>query len=146
MIEIVKYKPEDIDEIMKHPRQWEMELSQHPGWNEWKKIWYQNPAHTLMVDGLIVGCAGVIITPELEGVIGEAWMVVSNLFEKYRKACFSAIKKNLTAIIEDWCLVGIQAFVDPRFDLAKHLMVHLGFEEEHPEVVCGLPMIKYWRM
>jgi hypothetical protein len=143
MIEILPYEPEHIDEIMKHPREWEMKLSFHADWNAWKKFWkIEGPAYTLLVDGKPVVCAGVMI---MEDRIGEAWSVISSIMPKYRKTCFARMKRMMDRVISLYHLKGIQAFVDPTFDGAKHLMIHLGFREDKLEKVCGMDMIRFWR-
>jgi hypothetical protein len=143
MIEIIQYEPEHIDEIMKHPREWEMRLSSHPDWNAWKLRWKkEGPSYTLMVDRNPIFCAGMII---MENGIGEAWTVMGFLMPKYMKSCFKAIKKYMDEIIGEYRLSGVQAFIDPAFNGAKHLMTHLGFIEDKPLKVCGMDMIRFWR-
>lgn len=144
VIELLPYDPEYVDQIMaENPRDWELRLSSHPDWSAWKRFWKEEgPAYTLLADGKPVLCAGVII---MEDGIGEAWAVMSTLIPKYRKACFARIKRMLGRIISLYHLKGVQAFVDPKFPQAKHLMVHLGFEECKLENVCGMDMVKFWR-
>ena len=143
MIEIVPYEPEHIDQIMEHPRIWEIKTSLCSEWEDWKKRRKEEgPAYTLMVDGYPLGCAGVLI---MDNNIGEAWMILSSLFNNYKKLIYSALKKNLDAIISEHRLVGVQAFIDPEFEKAKHMIEHLGFTEDGLVMLSGMPMIRFWR-
>jgi len=142
MIEIVAYEPEHIDEIMKNPRRWEMGTSRHPDWSGWKDYWKTHgPAYSLRVDGKVIGSAGVLI----EDGIGEAWAVISDCTGKYGKSIYAAIKRGLISILRDNRLKGVEMFVDPGFEQAKHMAKHLGFTEDEPGIVCGMDMIRFWR-
>ncbi len=143
VIDLIEYEPNHINEIMKNPREWELKISHHPDWGGWKEFRKtQGPAYTLLVDGQPIGSGGVII---MDNNIGEAWMVWSNVMKIYQKSIYRTIKRILDVIISEFRLFGVQAFVDPQFDLAKHFMKHLGFIEDGPIRVCDIDMIRFWR-
>jgi hypothetical protein len=70
---------------------------------------------------------------------------MGSLMPKYMKSCFKAIKKYMDGIIDEYQLNGVQSFIDPAFNGARHLMAHLGFIEDKPLKVCGMDMIRFWR-
>jgi hypothetical protein len=131
-VEIREYLPEDIVEIMDHnPRDRDVYFSKHPDWAKWAVRWKEEgPSYTLVIDDQIVGCAGVIIPKE---GFGEAWMVLSSLFYKYKKECFKAVQNKLDQIIRKWKLRRVQALVMTDFPEAEHWLRHLGLKNETPE-------------
>jgi hypothetical protein len=142
MIEIVQYEPHHIDEIMKHPRKWEIKTSQHPDWDKWKDIWRNGgPAYSLRADGEVIAAAGVLV----EDGVGEAWAVISDCTNRYAKSIYAAIKRGLDHIPRESKINEIQMFVDPEFDQGKRMAVHLGFTEGELGIVCGMNMIRFWR-
>ncbi len=91
------------------------------GWKEY------GPAYTIVVDGEIVTCAGVVIN---QWHCGEAWTLLSGSFYLYPKTLYKIIKKYLGDIISDNKLVRVQAFVYSEQEKAGNFCRHLGFEKE----------------
>jgi len=84
------------------------------------------PAFTLIVDGSIVGCAGVVL---MGAARGEAWALLSELFYKYKKTSYKAIKNGLNAIINKEGLKRIQStvFAGETESVCGNFLEHLGF-------------------
>ena len=113
-----------------NPRNRELYWCRMEDWGKWIVKWMEaGPAYTLFIDDIPVMCAGVgILRPGL----GEAWMVLSTLFYKYRKECFIAVRDRLEMIIKGEKLKRVQALVLTDFPEAEHWLIHLGFENETP--------------
>lgn len=86
-----------------------------------------SPAYTGLVNGEIIGCAGVQI--QWPGV-GEAWMMVSTLIEKYPLFVHRSVKKALIEIQEQYQLQRIQTTVLADFETAHKWVERLGFQCE----------------
>jgi hypothetical protein len=145
-VEVVDYQPSHVDEIMtKHPRKRELRFARMAEWGNWKEIWrVPGAAFTLMIDGEPIGSAGIV--PVCDGM-GEAWAILSNVFDRYRKLVYLATKRGLEKIINDFGLKDVYALIEPNFDEAQHFAYHLGFTRKeagqfgpHGEV-----MLKFWR-
>ena len=129
-IEIVQYEPIHAYTILeRNVREQDTWLSKYPDWDKWAKGWKKGgPAYTLMVDGKIVACAGVLM---MEWNKGEAWSLLSSLFYKYKKTTFKAIKKNLDTIIKDKKLKRVHSLVfDGTEEICGKFLEHLGFTWE----------------
>jgi len=123
-IEIIQYEPIHAYTIL------DKDFSNRETWaNGWGK---EGPAFTLIVDGEIVGCAGVILMEWNKG--GEAWTLLSSLFYKYKKTTFKVIKKGLESIIKEKKLKRVQAFVyEGTEKICGNFLEHLGFKNETPD-------------
>lgn len=129
-IEIIPYEPMHAYAILeRNVREEDIWLSKFPDWDKWVKGWRNNgPAFTLVVDGEIVGCAGVVL---MEWSRGEAWTLLSSLFYKYKKTTFKAIKNVLDSIIRDKKLRRVQAVIyEGTEKVCGNFLEHLGFEWE----------------
>ena len=129
-IEIIQYEPIHAYTILeRNVREEDMWLSKYPDWEKWSKGWKDGgPAYTLVIDGEIVGCAGVVL---MDWNRGEAWTLLSSLFYKYKKTVFKAIKNNLESIINDKKLRRVQAIVyDGTEKICGNFLEHLGFSWE----------------
>ena len=128
--EIIQYEPIHAYTILeRNVREEDMWLSKYPDWEKWTKGWKDSgPAYTLVIDGEIVGCAGVVL---MDWNRGEAWTLLSSLFYRYKKTVFKAIKNNLESIIKDKKLRRVQSLVyDGTEKICGNFLEHLGFEWE----------------
>lgn len=130
-IEIIQYEPVHAYTILdRNVREENLWLSKYPDWEKWVKGWKDSgPAFTLIIDGEIVGCAGVIL---LDWRRGEAWSLLSTLLYKYKKITFRAIKNGLDKIVKEKKLRRVHSLVNPESELNKEFMKHLGFKNETP--------------
>ena len=127
--EIVPYEPIHAYTILdRNVREQEIWLSKYPDWGRWAEGWEKGgPAYSLIVDGEIVGSAGIVL---LDWNRGEAWALLSSLFYRYKKTAYSAIVKMLDQIIQEKKLRRVQALIKPDFEEAKRMAEHLGFKCE----------------
>mgnify|MGYP001186260297 CR=1 FL=1 len=86
------------------------------------------PAFTLIVDGDVVACAGVVLIGSSRG---EAWAALSELFYKHKKTTYKAIRNGLDFIIKKEGLKRVQStvFDGERKLVCGNFLEHLGFEE-----------------
>lgn len=129
--EIVPYEPIHAYTILdRNVREQEIWLSFYPDWEKWAVAWKEKgPGYTLIIDGEIIGCAGVTLTEWDKGI---AWALLSSLFYKYRKTTFKAIKDGLKRIIRDHSLRRIESLVKVGFEPGCKMLLHLGFTNETP--------------
>lgn len=134
-VEIIPYEPIHAYTILeRNIREQDTWLSAYPDFDKWVEGWKTaGPSFTLIIDGEIVACAGVIL---LEWKKGEAWTLLSSLFYKYKKTTFKAIKTYLNKIISDKGLRRLQALVSceiVNLNECKRMLEHLGFKNETPD-------------
>jgi len=145
-IEVIKYLPYHIMDIMeKHPRSKEMYWSKYNDCGKWRMLWEERgPSYTMTVDDEIVMCAGVVI---LSQGVGEAWIVLSELFYRYKKECFRVVRDNLDNIIAVNKLKRVESLILTDFPEAERWVIHLGFKFASPSVgPYGENMLKYARV
>jgi hypothetical protein len=130
-IEVIKYLPKHIMEIMeKHPRSKEIYWSKYKDWGKWLILWEERgPSYTMIIDDAVVMCAGVVIQG---GGVGEAWMVLSELFYQYKKECFRVVRDKLDEIILGNELKRVQSLILTDFPEAERWVIHLGFKYDMP--------------
>jgi len=129
-IEVVPYTPLHAYEVInKNVTERGLQLSKLPDYERYAKEWGEGgPAFTLIIDGEVVGCAGVALTAWNRG---EAWTLLSTLFYKYKKTSYKSIKIGLEKIIKEYKLRRIQAVVfDGTEEVCGRFLYHLGFEWE----------------
>ena len=128
-IKVISYEPVHAYEIIdRNIKTHDVRLTDNPDWKEFAENCKSGgPAYTLIIDGKIIFSAGVIL---LEWNKGEAWLLISNLFYRYKYTGFRLIKKYLAQIIETNKLRRVQALVAPEFESGKHFLTRLGFVEE----------------
>jgi hypothetical protein len=129
--EIIDYRPEHIEWIMKHyPRSRELYWCRTDSWEKWPNQWYEGgPAYTLVIDEKFIMCAGILIYNDGKG---EAWMVLSELFYKYKKECFRAVRDKMEYIISRYKLNRVESFIMSDFPEAERWVIHLGFSNVTP--------------
>lgn len=129
-INIIPYKAMHAYIILeRNIREQDIWLSKFPDWDRWVRGWEnKGPGFTLVIDGEIVGCAGIVL---MEWNRGEAWTLLSSLFYKYKKISYRAIRNGLESIIRDKKLRRVQASVyEGTEKICGNFLEHLGFEWE----------------
>lgn len=126
-IEIIPYEVAHANNVLeRNSLQMGLRLSQHER-DELSTGWSKGgPAFTLIVDGNVVGCAGIVL---MGAARGEAWSTLSDLFYKYKKTSYKAIKNGLSAIIKKEGLKRIQStvFAGKMEKVCGNFLEHLGF-------------------
>jgi len=136
-IKVIPYEMTHAYAILdRNVREEDMWLSKSPDWEKWVRRWKEDgPGFTLIIDGEIVGCAGVAL---IGWNRGEAWTLLSSLFYKYKKTTFKAIRNMLNSIIEDKKLIRVQAVIFKGTEkVCGNFLEHLGFENETPSGMRG---------
>lgn len=85
------------------------------------------PAHTAMVDGMVIGCAGVVMM--WEGV-GHAWAVFGELFPKFPVFMTKVTKNHIKQITEDYSMKRVQTLIESGNERNMRWAEYLGFERE----------------
>ena len=126
-IEVRDYKKEDAYTILnKNIR--EHDAQDTSEFETYAELWgKEGPAYTIVVDGEVVFCGGVV---NIGWNRGEAWTLMSKLFYKYPKTCFKICRNQLNKVIEEHKFARVQALVDPKLYGGVRFMEHLGFEKE----------------
>ena len=132
--EIVTFEIEHADDILeRNVRLGGITPPSNGDWDKWVVGWKNGgPAFTLIVDGEVVGCAGVVL---MDWGRGEAWALLSGLFYDHKKESYRAIRDGLNAIIKDKKLVRVQSVVfdGDKYKASGRFLEHLGFHDESPE-------------
>jgi hypothetical protein len=128
-MEIVKLKKEHAFDIIKRNKEDGLVVTDSKAdLEKIGEVWENGgPAYTLMIDGQIVCCAGVVL---MEWNRGEAWTLVSSLFYKYPKTSFKAIKVKLDEIAREKNLRRVQSVISSNSEWGERWMEHLGFQKE----------------
>lgn len=127
--QLIKFDPAHAyDVIDRNVREQDVWLSKWPEWKEtvldWKNKW---PAYTLIIDGEVVGSGGVVLMGYGRG---EAWLLLSSLFYKYKLTSIRFIKKLFLEILESHDLKRVQATVDVTHLKAMRFADIFGLEYE----------------
>lgn len=85
------------------------------------------PAYTAMIDGDVVGCAGVILS--WRGC-GEVWSVLADEAKLYPLFLHRSVKRMLNMIIEEHELHRVQGIVINGVEKGHAWMRRLGFKSE----------------
>lgn len=124
-IEVIKFKREHALYILNN------NVRKHDAfdgdYDEYLKIYEDNPAYTIVINDEIVFCGGVV---DIGWRRGEAWTLMSDLFYKYPKTCFKICKEKLNELQISMGLRRLQALVDTNLEGGSHFAQHLGFEYE----------------
>lgn len=122
--------------LERNVREEDTQLSALPDWEEWVEKWEKNgPAFTLIIDGEVVGCAGVVM---MGWKRGEAWTLLSQLFYKYKKTSYKAIRNGLNSIIKNEGLRRVQASIyEGTEKVCGEFLEHLGFKWEGKHIKYG---------
>lgn len=94
----------------------------------WTKVFAERgPAYTALLEGKVVGCAGVMI---IYTGVGEAWGLISEELAQYKFWLHKTVKRKLYEIMVKHGLHRLQATADIRHEVAVNWLLALGFEEE----------------
>ena len=132
---IIPYKPAHayaiIDERIRKHDLW---LTEVPGCEEWPLKWAEHPAYTLVIDGEIIICGGIML---MDWRCGEAWTLFADNFQKYPIAVFKTCKYVIEKISKERNLKRVQAIVEPTVNGGRAFIERLGFQEEGLLRSCG---------
>jgi len=87
----------------------------------------KGPAYTAIIDGRVIGCAGVIL---LGYGIGIGWMCLSKEVEDYQFWLAKTTKRILRDIIQSFGLRRIESFILTESDKNQLWAAFLGFQTE----------------
>ena len=126
-MQIVKFEISHFDRI--NLRDWDLMGTQHMDNVRERVEFYagQGPSYTGMIDGEIMGCAGVFL--HWPGM-GEAWVFGSPLIERFKLSFHRVVKKTLNAIQTNLRLHRIQCVVHADYTRSQKWVERLGFIEE----------------
>ena len=99
-------------------------------WDRSIRMWQSGRAFTLMADGVIVGCGGVMMPEQGKG---EAWIIATPLINKYRKTVFKLLRNMLEMITKKYGLKRVEALCPGKYASGRRLLEHLGFINETPD-------------
>jgi len=127
-VEIVKYEPDHAYWIIeKKIREHDKWLIDFPSAQAVPLMWAEHPSYTLIIDGEIIMCLGVILTDEN---IGDAWTLMADDFCKYPIAVFKTCRNILEKIVLEHDLKRVQTFIDAKTPNGDPFIERLGFKEE----------------
>ena len=113
-----------IDEKIRKHDLW---LTEVPGCEEWPWKWAEHPAYTLIIDGEVILCGGVML---LDWQAGDAWTLFADSYQKYPIACFKACKYVIDKISKEHNLRRVQAIVQTELNGGQRFAERLGFKKE----------------
>lgn len=99
-------------------------------------------AYTAIAGSEIIACAGVV---EVWSGVGEAWMLVSDLVEKYPVFFHRTVKDILNAIYKKYQFQRIQATVRADFEKGHRWIETLGFKCEGLMKRYGIDQADHYR-
>ena len=114
----VPFHPDHIGQMQNYGGQEQLVMSVQK--DDLYDIHKRSDAYTGMVDGRIVGCAGIVRVTQHRGV---AWGV----FQQTGRNEFLSIHMRVRQALRDSDLKRIEAFVDPRSPRAMRWIAMLGF-------------------
>lgn len=128
-IEIREYKPTDYIRI--HRREFDAKIFAilpNPAVSAYNLS--RGPAFTAISNGDIIACGGVV--PFWKGV-GEAWLITSDLTEKFKIFFAKTVHNKLEEIIKLMDFKRVQALIDSEHLIGQRFIERLGFKNETPE-------------
>lgn len=124
MIEIRPYKYEDALKL--EPK--EKGVKSHPDYETWAKMNENGPAYTIVIDGEIIGCAGIRVF--WEGT-GEAWAILAeDKSVKHLKLIMEEFGKRLDYTIRTLKFRWVQATINKDNAKLIHWVQHFGFKRK----------------
>lgn len=128
MRHLIPYRPAHayaiIDERIRKHDLW---LTEVPGCEKWPEEWAKHPAATLVMNGEVILCGGVML---MGWQRGEAWTLFADNFRKYPIACFKACKYVIDEAVKENDLRRVQAIVEPTVNGGIAFTERLGFKKE----------------
>lgn len=106
----------------------------YKNFEEIAKEWEKGRAYTLITDGGIIFCGGIV---DLGRNIGEAWMLTSPLFFKYIKTSYMVCKNMFNKMCDTSSFKRVQATVFCDFKEGHSFVKHLGMNEEGTLIAYG---------
>ena len=124
------FRPEHAYQVLESLVELKYMVAPKGEWDEAIRLWEEGKAFTLMADGVIVGCGGVMMREQGKG---EAWIIATPLISKYRKTVFKLIRNVLGEIINEYKLRRVEALCPGKYTEGQRLLKHLGFINETPD-------------
>jgi hypothetical protein len=124
MIEVIPFKPEH-PKMLENPRN-DGEVLGLPGVDDYLQLLPQSgPAFSGVMDGRLVGCAGVVMLSEDSG---QVWMMADHYMDDYPVELHRTMKAAMNVAHDVYGLNRIEAMVPPEApEMWKRWMVRLGF-------------------
>lgn len=126
-IDLVTYEPAHCHDIL----DFNAKKGQPRGRIDWEKVassWHTaGPAYTLMVDGKIMGSAGLVIIDDKKA---EAWLMFSMRFYKHKTLALRILIKEFKKLIAEHKFTRVQAVVPTTFFKGQRFVEWLGFQKE----------------
>ena len=101
------------------------------------------PAWTLLCDGRVIGCGGVML---LWAGVGEGWMLPGTRAQHHRFAMHRAVARMLNEVQTMKRLNRVQTVVHVHYPRSVRWLERLGFENEGLMKKFGLNGDDYWRL
>lgn len=87
----------------------------------------RGPAFTGLVDGEVIACGGILI---FWAGVGEAWVVTSDLVDRYKLFFARTVTAKLGQIIREHRLERVQAAIDAEHHASIKWVEKMGFTNE----------------
>ena len=126
------FKPEHAYRVLEHLVESKYSVIPREQWDKSIRLWEAGEAFTLMADGVIVGCGGVMM--QVKGK-GEAWIMATPLVSRHKKVVFKLLRNVLDTIVKKYDLRRVEATCPSGFPGGVLLLEHLGFVNETPDVM-----------
>ena len=126
MIEIRDYKPEDYFEIER--RKFDLiTFLNFPNPKLIAETLGRGPAFTLLSDGQIIACGGIV--PFWKGV-GESWVISSKLVNQYPLSFAKVVWRKLLELIDKFNFERVQTVVDAENIVSQKWLERMGYKNE----------------
>lgn len=91
-------------------------------------------AFTGLIDGEIIGAAGIFIRREN---VGDVWLLVSKKVQRHKLSSFRCLKRMLGILIDKFELKKLRSESRKGFTESQRLLEHLGFIKQRRELIRG---------
>ena len=127
MTEIIKYIPQHAYLLFERQiQETDFYLSSSSHWEDCARQWETaGPAFTLLIDGKVEACGGIIMIDE---TFGECWVFIP--FVNRGTVVYRNILRKFEELIEDHKFRRLQSLVVEGFENAEKLIDRLGFVYE----------------
>jgi hypothetical protein len=101
------------------------------------------PAWTLIVDGRVIGCGGVML---LWPGVGEGWMLPGTDTHRHKLALHRTVGRQIVELQDHERLRRLQTIVNVNYPESARWLSRLGFENEGLMKRFGVNGDDYWRL
>jgi hypothetical protein len=124
------FRPEHAYRVLERLIELKYTVVPREQWDRAVHLWGKGKAWTLMADGMIVGCGGMMMQDRGKG---EAWVIATPLISKYRKSVYKVIRNMLGMMTKEYKLRRVEALCPCGYERGRRLLEHLGFVNETPD-------------